>query len=53
MSLALERVLAPSPGYPAQPAIDEAQSRLNIAVVFTSVEATLAALRSGGAWRTV
>ena len=48
MSLALERVLAPSPGYPAAPAIEETESRLYVAVVFTSVEATLAALRKAG-----
>jgi len=49
MSLALERVLAPSPGYPAPPAIEETRSRLNVAVVFTSVEPTLTALRKAGA----
>jgi hypothetical protein len=49
MSLALERVLAPSPGYPAPPAIEKTESRLNVAVVFTSVEATLVALRKAGA----
>jgi hypothetical protein len=49
MSPAFERVLAPSSGYPALPAIEETESRLNVAVVFTSVEATLAALRRAGA----
>ena len=49
MSLALERVLAPSPGYPAPPVIEKTESRLNVAVVFTSVEATLAALKKAGA----
>jgi hypothetical protein len=49
MRLALERVLAPSPGFPAPPAIDDKKPRLNVAVVFTSVEATLAALREAGA----
>ena len=34
---------------PPPPAIDETESRLNIAVVFTSVEATLVALRKAGA----
>lgn len=48
MSLAFERILAPSPGYPAQPAIEETEARLNVAVVFTSVDATLAALRKAG-----
>jgi len=49
MSLALERVLAPSPGFPTQPAADETESRLNVAVVFTSVDATLVALKKAGA----
>ena len=49
MALALEKVLAPSVGYPATPAIEETASRLNVAVVFTSVEATLAALKQAGA----
>jgi hypothetical protein len=49
MSLALERVLAPLPGYSAPQAIEEAESRLNVVVVFTSVESTLAALRKAGA----
>ena len=49
MSPALERVLAPLPGHPSPPAIEETESRLNVAVVFTSVEATLAALRRAGA----
>ena len=48
MPLALEKVLAPSVGYPATPAIEETKSRLNVAVVFTSVDATLAALRKAG-----
>ena len=49
MSLAFERVLTPSPGFPAPPAIEDMESRLNVAVVFTSVEATLTALREAGA----
>ena len=49
MSLALERVLAPSPGHYAPPAIKETESRLNIVVVFTSADATFAALRMAGA----
>lgn len=49
MSLVLERVLAPSPGYPVPPATEETKSRLNVAVVFTSVAATLAALKEAGA----
>lgn len=49
MALAFEKVLAPSVGYPATPATYETTSRLNVAVVFTSVDATLAALRKAGA----
>lgn len=49
MALALERVLAPLPGHPAPLAAEETESRLNVAVVFTSVDATLPALRKAGA----
>ena len=49
MSLALERVLAPASGFPAPPAIGETESRLNVAVIFTSVQSTLAALKKAGA----
>ena len=48
MPLAFERVLGPSPGHTAPPAIEETESRLNVAVVFTSAVATLAALRMAG-----
>jgi hypothetical protein len=48
MSLAIERVLAPSTGQPFQPRIEQADQRLNIAVVFTSVDSTLAALKAAG-----
>ena len=48
MSPALERHLAPATGRPAQPATEEAERALNIAVVFTSVEWTLMALRKAG-----
>jgi hypothetical protein len=48
MSPALEKLLLPSPGDPVPPAIEQTESRLNVAVVFTSVEATLAALRKAG-----
>ena len=47
MALVLERTLAPV--RQRNPAREEAQPKLNIAVIFTSVEATLAALRSAGA----
>ncbi len=49
MSPALERVLAPSPGYPAPPAVEKKEPQLSVAVIFTSVDATLAALRKAGA----
>ncbi len=48
MSLAIEKVLAPRTGYPARPIGEEADQKLNIAVVFTSVESTLLALREAG-----
>jgi hypothetical protein len=46
--LALERNLQPGTGHPGQTAIDGAEPRLNIAVVFTSVDSTLPALRRAG-----
>ncbi len=48
MSLAIERILVPATGQPGRPPAEEADKRLNITVVFTSVEATLAALREAG-----
>jgi len=45
MSLALERMIAPVTGVPARPRTEETGNKLNISVVFTSVEATLEALR--------
>src|ERR1700687_474392 len=48
MSLAIEKILAPATGHPARPAANEADQQLNIAVVFTSVESTLAALKEAG-----
>src|ERR1700692_1866034 len=48
MSLAIEKILRPATGHPAQPAGAEADQQLNIAVVFTSVESTLAALKEAG-----
>lgn len=48
MSLAIEKILIPATGHPAQPAREEADQQLNIAVVFTSVESTLAALKEAG-----
>ena len=48
MSLAIEKILVPAIGHPARPTADEADQKLNIAVVFTSVESTLAALKEAG-----
>ena len=45
MSLAIQQVLAPATAHPIRPEINESQRHLNISVVFTSVESTLAALR--------
>jgi len=48
MSLAIEKILAPATGRPAKPGIEEADRKLNISVVFTSVKSTLAALKEAG-----
>jgi hypothetical protein len=48
MSLAIEKLLAPRTGHPTRPIGEEAGQKLNIAVVFTSVESTLAALKEAG-----
>jgi hypothetical protein len=48
MSLVIEKLLAPQTGYPARPIREEIDQKLNIAVVFTSVESTLAALKEAG-----
>ncbi len=48
MALALERILTPSTRLPERPTAKEVESGLNISVVFTSVEATLAALKQAG-----
>jgi hypothetical protein len=48
MSLAIEKILVPAIGHPARPTADEADRKLNIAVIFTSVESTLAALKEAG-----
>ena len=45
MSLILEKPLNPALGQPEAPPAKNGRARLNISVVFTSVEATLAALR--------
>src|SRR5712691_11822562 len=49
MSLAIEKILVPATGQPARPAIQEIDPRLNICVVFTSLAATLLALKEAGA----
>ncbi len=49
MAIVPEKHLAPATGRPGLPEIDREDSRLDIAVVFTSVEYTLAALRHAGA----
>ncbi len=48
MALAFENVLAPKPGYPSHKQQTDTAPRLNVAVVFTSVDATLVALREAG-----
>jgi len=48
MSLAIEKLLAPQVGRPTRPIGEEADQKLNVAVVFTSVESTLAALKEAG-----
>ncbi len=49
MSLAIQKILAPSTGLPVRPGLEKAGRGLNISVVFTSVESTLAALKEAGA----
>src|ERR1700730_5886758 len=48
MTLAIEKILVPATGLPARPAVEETDRQLNVSVVFTSVEATLAALKEAG-----
>jgi len=48
MSLAIEKILTPATGHPSRQIREDAGQRLNISVVFTSVESTLAALREAG-----
>jgi hypothetical protein len=48
MALALERMIAPVTGVPARPFAEETDSKLDISVVFTSVDATLTALKEAG-----
>ena len=48
MSFAIEKILAPSTGHPERPSTIEVDQKLSIAVIFTSVESTLAALKEAG-----
>jgi hypothetical protein len=48
MSLALERILTPAQGQLAQADANETAQALNISVLYTSVEATLVALKEAG-----
>ena len=48
MSLAIEKVLIPATGHPTRPIAGETGAGLEIAVVFTSVDSTLAVLREAG-----
>jgi hypothetical protein len=47
--LALEKVLIPTTRRPPPPKVDHGDQRLHIAVIFTSMESTVAALRRAGA----
>ena len=48
MSLVIEKHWGPQTGYPVRSIREETDQKLNIAVVFTSVESTLAALKEAG-----
>ena len=48
MSLAFDGRLIAATGVPARPAVENAESRLNIVVVFTSMDATAEALKRAG-----
>ena len=48
MSLAIEKILTPATGYPSRQIRDGAGQKLNISVIFTSVDATLVALKEAG-----
>jgi hypothetical protein len=49
MMLALEKLLTPATSRPETPGAEEREPALNISVLFTSTEATIAALRQAGA----
>jgi hypothetical protein len=48
MSLVIEKILAPATGRPTRHVGEDADQKLSISVVFTSVESTLAALKEAG-----
>jgi hypothetical protein len=48
VSLAIQKMAATATGYPKRPREENADERLNLAVIFTSVESTLAALKEAG-----
>jgi hypothetical protein len=48
MSLVLQKTLIPATGHPERPTLVEAEQRLNIDVVFTSIGPTLTALKKAG-----
>jgi hypothetical protein len=48
MALAMERFLHPARQHPERPGVEAPDSELDISVVFTSVESTLAALKTAG-----
>jgi len=48
VSVAIQKILVPATGLPVEPGTEQANRPLNLSVVFTSVEATLAALQEAG-----
>jgi hypothetical protein len=48
MALAMEKIIAPVTGAPVRPFTEETDSKLDISVIFTSVDATLDALKEAG-----
>ncbi len=48
MAFLVKTIPTPTAGQPERPELDESDSRLNISVVFTSTDGTMAALRSAG-----
>jgi len=49
MALALEKLFVPAPGRPEAVEAQDEETRLGVVVIFTSVEATVEALRRAGA----